>query len=254
MRLIHVPRRVAKRVVRTASTRLVRAIGIDATDEIARRSCLVVAPHPDDETLGCAATIARMRSLRTPVHVVIISGGGLSPRPTGMAQATMMKTRRTEAVRALSILGVDRSCIRLWDFEDGALADSKDHIASELKGVLSFVSPAQVFVTSTHDRHHDHRAVAQAVTSATQYHAPSVPVLEYPIWQRIPAINAMRGLTSTRPLLVSTEGFLHRKRDAVSAYKSQLPHFPIGFLDDFTLPFEAFRPAYCPLPVIERTL
>jgi hypothetical protein len=44
----------------------------------------------------------------------------------------------------------------------------------------------------------------------------------------------------TRPRLVRSAGFLDRKARAMASYESQLPHFPVGFLDDFLLPFESF--------------
>src|SRR5690349_19075047 len=47
----------------------------DVTSQAAARSCLVLAPHPDDETLGCGATIMRKRAAGTPVHVVIATDG-----------------------------------------------------------------------------------------------------------------------------------------------------------------------------------
>ena len=43
----------------------------DMTPETATRSCLVLAPHPDDETLGCGATIMRKLAAGTSVQIVI---------------------------------------------------------------------------------------------------------------------------------------------------------------------------------------
>lgn len=39
---------------------------------------LVVAPHPDDETMGCAGTIARVKALGGQVYVMIVSAGGIT--------------------------------------------------------------------------------------------------------------------------------------------------------------------------------
>jgi len=47
----------------------------DDTATSAARSALVLAPHPDDETLGCGATILRKRAAGTPVHVLIVTDG-----------------------------------------------------------------------------------------------------------------------------------------------------------------------------------
>ena len=49
-----------------------------------------------------------------------------------------------------------------------------------------------------------------------------------------------RDSTSWRPRLVRTDGFLEQKRSAIDSSASQLPHFPVGFVEDFLLPFEAF--------------
>src|SRR5829696_1206258 len=52
----------------------------DETAAVAARGCLVIAPHPDDETLGCGATIARKRAAGTPVRVVIVADGRYAQR------------------------------------------------------------------------------------------------------------------------------------------------------------------------------
>jgi LmbE family N-acetylglucosaminyl deacetylase len=44
---------------------------------------LVVAPHPDDESLGCAGTIARMKALGGEAYVMIISAGGITQHGRG---------------------------------------------------------------------------------------------------------------------------------------------------------------------------
>jgi LmbE family N-acetylglucosaminyl deacetylase len=247
------PRKLAKRALRAGSSAAVRAMGRDSTEELSRET-LVLAPHPDDETLGCGATIARLRSRGIAVHVVLVSDGGLSPRPAGMSRADLVRLRREEAQQALERLGVGESCTTFWDFEDGALTQEVDGVADRIQELLRVHSPRQLLVTSAHDRHPDHVAVALAARAAVAKPGPSVSLLEYPIWQRAPAITvarqAVRAMSlrgdSRRaspvpvPRLVSSDGFLGSKRRALDAYASQLPHLPVGFVEDFMLPYEAF--------------
>lgn len=236
-------RAAAKGAVRLLSSNGLRAAGRDVTDAFARRSTLVVAPHPDDETLGCGAAIARMRALGTPVGVVLMSGGGASPRPAGLSLEDMLRLRREEAGRALGILGVEEACVVHLDFEDGAMPQRHQEMTDTLAGLVAEHAPQQVLVTSARDRHPDHAAVARAVRAAAAI-AGAVGVHEYAVWQRVPALTVAR--SGRRPLLVSSEGFLERKRAAIGAYESQLPHFPAGFVDDFLLPFETFTQVVAP--------
>jgi LmbE family N-acetylglucosaminyl deacetylase len=111
----------------------------------------------------------------------------------------------------------------------------------------------RVLVTSAHDRHPDHVAVALSARAAVTA-AGQVSLYEYPVWQRVPAINVARQAVqalSVRndtpeaspvlvPRLVRTDGFRCSKRRALKAYESQLPYFPVGFTEDFMLPYETF--------------
>ncbi len=254
-------RRAAKGTVRRLSSAWLGATGVDVTDAFTGRRTLVVAPHPDDETLGCGAAIARMRERGTPVEVVFVSAGGRSPRPTGMSLDELLALRRTEAVRALAVLGVDSAAVVHLDFHDGDLEQRGQAVADSLTDLLRSSAPEQVLVTSASDRHPDHAAAARAVRTAASRCEDPVQVFEYPIWQRVPALtaarDAARGAASrragrggplSRPRLVSSEGFHDRKATAMAAYESQLPHFPVGFLDDFRLPFEPFLEVRLPRP------
>ena len=70
------------------------------------RRILVVAPHADDETFGCAGTIARAKSEGRSVHVIYVSTGDVRHRNANdpVVQAT---TREEEINRAAQIMGID---------------------------------------------------------------------------------------------------------------------------------------------------
>src|SRR3954452_22419232 len=76
----------------------------DVTERSASASCIVFAPHPDDETLGCGATIHRKRANGTTVHVVIASDGRRSQKPDLVSPDEMAGIRRQEAHDACTIL------------------------------------------------------------------------------------------------------------------------------------------------------
>src|ERR1700751_5264173 len=71
----------------------------DVTSQTATRSCLVLAPHPDDETLGCGATIMRKLAAGTPVQVIIAADGNWY-RSSKLSVDAVNEIREEEARRA----------------------------------------------------------------------------------------------------------------------------------------------------------
>lgn len=51
---------------------------------LAEQRLLVVAPHPDDEAIGCAGTIARVKTLGGQAYVMIVSAGGITQHGRGV--------------------------------------------------------------------------------------------------------------------------------------------------------------------------
>lgn len=250
------PRTAAKATVRAISSGFIRAVGVESTSRLCGRATVVLAPHPDDETFGCGATIARLRSVGVPVHVVFVSDGAASPTPDGMTSPELVSVRQREARAALAVLGVEAGAVTFWGLPDGALDSHRDEVVEKIVDHLGGLEVDQVLVTSVDDRHPDHVAVGLAAREAVARMADAPDLLEYAIWQRVPAAAfgrrrvadlAGRGLSrqggvrvSAVPLLCETAGFLGQKRAAVAAYGSQLPHFPMGFVEDFLGPFEHF--------------
>lgn len=244
-------RLLSKWIVRNASTGVLRAIGTDATAELPHRSSLVIAPHPDDETFGCGATIARMRRCGTEVRVVVVANGGRAPRSGSTSAPELIEIRRGESLTALAELGVAETDVTFLGFEDGSLGPRSDDVARRLAPIISRTAAEQVFVSSAFDRHRDHAALGRTVRGLLERSTVAPRLFEYAVWQRVPAwslgVGAVRTLgwrdaRKLRPQAVSTHGFLDAKRDAIAAYSTQMTVLPPGFVEDFLQPVELFVP------------
>jgi LmbE family N-acetylglucosaminyl deacetylase len=222
----------------------------DVTSATATRSCLVLAPHPDDETLGCGATIMRKLAAGTPVQVVIAADGRHWYRSGKLSVDAENEIREEEARKACAILGLPCENITFLRFEDRRLADHRRLLRNRLFDILDTMNPDEIFVSSIIDTHPDHQVLAELGRELAQAHRDRFPVLyEYPIWFWNPRIWRVRHLLELRPRIVRTEEFRMRKREAIAAYRSQVTNWigetrraPLrrGFLRQFLQPEEIF--------------
>ena len=147
------------------------------------RKVLVFAPHPDDETLGCGGTLARL-ALLCPVKAVLVTdgsgGGGWPPEAGAMRQA--------EFVRALAILGVSES-IQL-NQPDGNFQSSPE-LALRVKALLDDYKPDWVFLPSPLDYHRDHVRIAAFLEPLCRQASSVTQLLFYEIWAPVPATHVV---------------------------------------------------------------
>ena len=221
----------------------------DVTSQTATRSCLVLAPHPDDETLGCGATIMRKLAAGTPVQVIIAADGNWY-RSSKLSVDAVNEIREEEARRACAILGLPCENITFLRFEDCRLADHRGLLRDRLFDILDTMNPEEIFVSSIIDNHPDHRVLAELGRELAQARRDRVPVLyEYPIWFWDPRIWRVTRLLQLRTRIVRTEEFRTRKREAIAAYRSQVTNLlgetrraPLrrGFLRQFLQAEEIF--------------
>jgi LmbE family N-acetylglucosaminyl deacetylase len=219
----------------------------DVTAQTASRSCLVLAPHPDDETLGCGATIMRKLAAGASVRVVIATDGRHSPHSSKLSVDRMAELREEEARRACAILGLPAEAISFLGFEDGRLAEHRRLLRDRLIEILDEMKPEEIFVSSIFDTHPDHRVLAELGRELAQLR-PERPLAlyEYPIWFWDPRLWRIRDLLELRTCVVRTEEFRIRKREAIAAYRSQVTDLVgerglgRGFLRQFLQPEETF--------------
>lgn len=181
---------------------------------------IVVAPHPDDETLGLGATIAQLTATGVPVQVVSVSDGGAArPGASAPDRARMETTRRYELRRATSLLGAQPPTS--LGLPDGELTDHEDTLTEMLTGILEAAGPATwCAATWRGDGHPDHEAVGRAASAACAQ--TGARLLEYPVWMWHWAIPADPAVPWNQACAVPGPGWATgRKCRAARFYRSQ---------------------------------
>lgn len=186
----------------------------------------ILAPHPDDETLGCGGLIALLAGRAQPILVVGITDGAAShPGSLAYPPPALGALRRHEMSCALRRLGLDNPAIAWLNLEDGNLpgAGHPDFAAAclTLEMVLTTFEPATLVAPWRRDPHADHRATWE-IARAMQGWGRIRRLLEYPVWlgeQGDPEDLPRSG--EARLFALDVRPVLDRKRDAIGAHRSQ---------------------------------
>jgi LmbE family N-acetylglucosaminyl deacetylase len=224
-----------KHLVGAGMLAVLETVASDTTETASRKSCLVLAPHPDDETLGCGTTIMLRTAAGAEVHVAVATDG--SRWPISSDPEHIRRLRFKELHAACGVLGLGPEAVVQWKFADTELTSAGDDLVDAIADAVRTWRPAEVLVTSAHDPHPDHAALGRSAHRALS--GTSTRLLTYPIWQwdRPGAVVRMVRRAGP-PEFVRAEGVLARKARAMGAYASQLTDF------DATNPDAGMSPSF----------
>ena len=163
-------------------------------DKLPGRKALVLAPHQDDEVIGCGGTIYK--------HV---KGGGTCDVLYFTHDSAQ---REEESLKALTALGINSSTNLKYKIETLA-AQAK--LQEELLNILKDKKPDIVFVPFLLDNHVDHRAVNQALINIGEKNDMDFMVYAYPVWFPV-----------YPNVLIDISDVWQIKKEAISSYKSQM--------------------------------
>jgi LmbE family N-acetylglucosaminyl deacetylase len=187
-----------------------------------KKRILVVAPHPDDETLGVGGTIAKFAARGDEVFVLMVSGH----LPPLYNREDYEKTV-SEAYSAFSILGVLKS--EFLEIPATMIGDQPLHeVNGRISKIVNDFNPHMVFCPYP-DRHVDHRLVFDSVMVATR------PV---GIGRDIEIVATYETLSETHwnaphiepnftpNWVVDISDYIDTKVAALKCYESQISDFP----------------------------
>lgn len=185
---------------------------------------LIVAPHADDESLGCGGVISLLRKWDRNVFIVLLSDGTLShPNSKMYPPPKLMALREQEFIRAAAILGVEPENLIFCRYPDRQVPsrNSADFESAHqhISTLLQQIQPQSIFVPWRRDPHPDHRAAYQLIAAAN---TAGATVYEYAIWLRgLGVAGDEPGEAEVRALRLDISSVQQQKQRAVAAHLSQ---------------------------------
>jgi len=187
---------------------------------IKNKKILIIAPHPDDETLGCGGTIAKHVHSGDHVTLCIVT---TAYKPEWSDE--YLEMRNKQITKAVEILGINNNVIELGYHTVKLDIIPQKEIAESLITVVNEVQPDIAYIPYKGDLHRDHRVIFESALVAMR-----------PVNCTVKKILAYETLSETEwgqpiaPFIPNvycdiTETFL-KKIEALKAYKTELKEFP----------------------------
>jgi len=173
---------------------------------------LVIAPHPDDESIGCGGAICLHVKRGDRVSAVFLTSGELGLKHLPAKKAWQI--REKEAAKAAEVLGL--TATTFLRKPDWYLGDHIKDAAADLKPILTSIAPDLIYLPHEGEWHPDHKAAAPIVRAALGRKTHSVVLRGYEIWTPIAEYDHYENISSV----------MSRKIRAVRCHRSQMKEFP----------------------------
>ncbi len=213
---------------------------------------LVLAPHPDDEVLGCAGLI--LQSLNAgllPSVTIVTDGSGSHPNSLKYPPPTLKNLRQAEARHAAACLGLPQCRLHFLSCRDTAAPHEGPAFDQAVAAIVAHAVAsgcATICAPWRMDPHCDHLATHKLAAEAAR--RGGLRHLSYPVWGWVLPGDQDLGPLHISGCRLSIGHLLDRKRLALQAHASQLGRVvdddPTGFqlrapvLDQLLQPFEVF--------------
>ena len=183
---------------------------------------LVIAPHPDDETLGCGGTILKHKANNDEVEWLIITGMleeyGWSAKNIEKRDKEIKQVNNIyqfSKVHKLNFPAANLDQIKMSDFVKG------------ISSIIKLVKPNLIYMPFRFDVHSDHQITAKAVQSCIKrFRYPYInKVLMYETVSETDQ-NFIEGRAFRPNVFINIDNFIDQKIDIMNIYLSEIGIHP----------------------------
>ena len=154
---------------------------VDGTSDV-----LALAPHPDDEIIGCGGTLTKLIGQGAKVTVVYMTDGSATAGLRGQPDALRRTVRLAEAQHVARRLGVAEVVLLRQPDSD---MKCNDRTVNPIAQLLDRVRPTAIFAPFVNDPHPDHLAtnrILQRALTESSLDLDSTRVFGYEVWTFVP--------------------------------------------------------------------
>lgn len=171
-------------------------------------SVLVIAPHPDDETLGCGGTILRLHQEGAKTAVLLMTDGNSDRKGCDISS-----TRIKEFERATEIIKFDK--VFTLSYPDGKLGEHRSQAKERVEQIIHETNPDLIFTPYFLDMNKDHISTNLIIKDASACFNTNIAM--YEIWTPILYPDCYMNVSDT----------FDKKLAAIECYKTQEAYYHI---------------------------
>ena len=189
----------------------------------AMKKIAVIMAHPDDEVLGCGASISRFANTGASVHILILATGLTSRGPADEIAVGVLKSEAKEAAKELGAKSIDFA-----DFKDNAMDTvALLNVVKIVEKFIAKIEPDMIFTHHSGDINIDHDVTQRAVLTAARMlpHTKPVEILACEILSSTEFGSANKGLKPHYYIRLSEENMQAALR-ALDCYKGEVRNWP----------------------------
>ncbi len=163
-------------------------------EELPGNKVLVIAPHQDDESIGCGGTLIKHTKAGGRLEIAFCTSGG--------------EKRLYEAKDAAKVLGAKIS--HFLQFDIRSLYSNTTQLAERFTELFNRVKPEIVFLPFMIDNHQDHVSISKAFVKANKMKSVNCMVYAYSVWT-----------TLIPNVVIDISEQWEQKKQAIECYKTQ---------------------------------
>lgn len=203
---------------------------------------VIVAPHPDDEILGCGGLIQQLAHQNCEIVILAVTNGTQShPKSKKYSPEDLNQRRPQESLMALQALDLTQQTQRIaLNLTDGQIHVQTDQLWQSLNQIIQ--DNDVLICTYSADGHPDHEAVGRTVEKFSKLKKLACLQVLIWAWHWASPLDPRIDWQRARAFLL-TDAQLNKKRQAILQFKTQIE-------SDETTGQEAILPS----AVIERLL